>query len=187
MGNTLKLLAERELPERTPGYGRMVVDLCENIHIHRRELRQEFTLPEFFEHLANLNRYAEKVCEYLRLNPEYEEQVYRDALLICGPDIIRESPKPNESAYFPNRLRIELEHPHSMGEAHVHWRDYRLHLTLAELRTMVEAFKEAGEALDAYLSKNRYRPKPKATMEQVERTNKEAPMPGAGHFKRMAK
>lgn len=183
MGDTLKLLAERELPERLPAAGRVMVDLCENVHIHHRDLRQEFTRAEFFEHVDALNRYAAKLRTYLAANPEYREDAYRDTVLVCGPDVIRASPRPNASAYFPRRLRIELERPHSMGEVHVHWRDFRLHLTLEELRLAVSAFREAGEALDKFLARSHYRPRPKATMQKIEQTTKEAPLPGAGHFK----
>jgi hypothetical protein len=186
MGRVMRVLAERTLPERLPETGQMLVDLAENLHVHHRDMRQEFSLPEFFEYVDNLNAAAADVRRYLADNPEYREQAYRDTLLKAtgGPEDLVASPKPHESTYWPRRLRIELEHPHSLGEVHVHWRDFRRHVTLEEFRIVAGAFSEALAGMEQQVRLG-YKPRTKATEADLrKRVQKKAPPPGPGHFRR---
>jgi hypothetical protein len=187
MGDTLKVLAEAALPDRVPLAGRILVDLCENVHIHHRDWRQEFSTAEFFEHLALLKRYGEQLRRYLDANPEYREDLYPDTILKCGPDLLQASPAPNVSRYSPRRLRVELVRAHSMGEVHIHWRDHRLDLDREQLRTAAATFQAAVRALDDYEARHAYPPAPTLTMAEVEDLDSRPrpPVPGPGHFARL--
>jgi hypothetical protein len=167
MGRTVKLLAERELPERVPYSGHLLVDLCENVHIHSRELRQEFSVPEFIEYVRVVREAEMAIQDYLDVHPDYREGLHHRAVWKTGPLLVRASPEPHESAYWPNRLRVELEKPHSMGEVHLHYRDYRLHLTMRELRILADALTEAVRAMDCYADETHYQPAFKLPAEVV--------------------
>lgn len=190
MGKNLKVLTERTLPDRTKAAGRMLVDLCENIHIHVRELRQEFSIAEFFEHVRVLGKSAMDLKRYLKLNPDYKEQEFMDLVALMGntPHLLEESPEPNQSTYFPNRFRIELTEPHVMGAIHLHWRDLRIHLSREELRILVEGGIEAEAALTEYERTHGYTDKPEPSAELVKKqASQKRPTPGPGHFARLTR
>ena len=65
MGSIKKMLAEANLPDRELHHSRMFIDLAENIHIHYREYRFIFSLPEFFEFSDILKKSTEDVRNYL--------------------------------------------------------------------------------------------------------------------------
>jgi hypothetical protein len=162
----------------------MLVDLCENVHIHTRELRQEFSVAEFFEHVHVLEVAAKDLRRYLDLNPEYEEGAHKDLIAFIGdtPHLLVESPQPNESAYFAHRLAIELTAPHAMGAVHLHWRDYRIHLSRAELRLLADALQEAAQKLGEYEQKHGFTDKAQHSMDSLRKAAQKKPKPGRGHF-----
>lgn len=50
MGNVYKVLAERRIKPSPDWYDRrLVIELCENVHIHYRNLRTELSINEFFD------------------------------------------------------------------------------------------------------------------------------------------
>ena len=185
MGRNLTVLVERLLPPRVPPASRILVDLCENVHIHSRDMRQEFSVGEFLEHCDTLTRSAADLRAYLAANPEYSEQAYADLVAVLGgtPSLINESPEPAASKYWPRRLRVELIHPHPMGGVHLHWRDFRLNISRHELRVLAESLVEAVRKLDRWEGQHGYRdakPTPMATLKK--QCAKKRPLPGAGHF-----
>lgn len=92
---------------------RLCVDLSENIHIHYRDLRLEFSKKEFGEFFTILN----DVKNYLNTNM-YEEGISAFKDFAVNID--------ERSAYFPNRLQIELLRN---GTYHIHYNNMRLELT----------------------------------------------------------
>ncbi|MFA5604185.1 MAG: hypothetical protein WDA12_04995 [Bacilli bacterium] len=186
MGKVLQPLSEERLPPRSPVASRMMVDLCENIHIHHRELRQEFSIAEFREYTDELARARESVEKYLSDNPEYREGAYPTTVMVANGKarLLVASPKPSKSAYFPERLRIDLEYPTSFGEVHIHWRDWRLFIDREQLRIAARAFAKAIQMLDQYESKQKYPPRRMMTEEDMNVVNSKPPMKakGKGHF-----
>ena len=186
MGKPLTVLAETELPPRRPYNSMILVDICENVHIHHREVRTEFTVPEFREYVDTLVRKRCELEEYLATNPEYEEGAYGDTVWKVGggPHVIDASPEPNRSAYWPDRLLVQLERPGD-HEVHVHYRDRRLDLWRDELRVLASALHEAVRALDHWESEHGYTPKPAKSLDGIQREidRHHVPMPGPGHFR----
>ena len=145
MGKTIKVLAEAELPPRAECLSTMLVDLCENVHIHCREIRQEFSVVEFFHYVGQLALMARKVGDYLDTHDHTEREVWT-TIMKAGPV---ELPNANESEYWPHRLLVERIKPHDMGDIHLHWRDYRIQMTPEELTILAEALSRAVRELES--------------------------------------
>ena len=155
MGLVLHDLVRRKLPDRELHNSRMFVDLCENIHIHYRELRIVFSLDEYFEFASILGVSTEDARNYLAQNPDYEEGKYKTTLMVAGgPErqlkLLENSPKPNQSTYFANDFAIELQAASVIDEIHVHWRDYRIALSRKHFHLIADAFSKAKSELVAF-------------------------------------
>jgi hypothetical protein len=165
MGLVKETLSKIELPGREAHNSRMFVDLCENVHIHYRELRIVFSIDEFFEFTDILHRSTEDLHSYLAQNPDYQEGVHRDTIMIAGGRprqmaLLRNSPAPNRSTYFPDDFAIELLDESMADEMHVHWRDYRLAIPREHFKLIAEAFAVARRNLETFEGKNEYVRKP---------------------------
>ena len=133
MGNVKNLVANETLPTRDHYYSRLWVDLCENLHIHLRNIRIDLSKDEFDELVLFLNSAKSEVDKFT----DYKEQsgwqmMFRSPLRATDKD----------SDYYPNRFRVEDEHD---GSVHIHYRDIRIHLTRDEYSQMFEAMKQIGE------------------------------------------
>ena len=186
MGNPLKVLAEATLPPRRPWNSMILVDICENVHIHHREMRTEFTLAEFSEYVKTLVERHRELEAYLADNPEWREDAYHDTVWKVGggPHLISQSPEPHRSAYYPDRLLVQLETPKD-HEVHIHYRDRRLDLWRDELRALARTLSEAVEKLDEYEGRHGYRSAPVKSLGDIRRAidRHHQPRPGPGHFK----
>jgi hypothetical protein len=163
MGEIKKILLQKDLPERELHNSRMFVDLSENIHIHFRELRLMFGVEEFVEFCSILGEGAKDIKKYLKKNPGYKEQEVFDGILIGGGAKrqlipLQMSPEPHTSKYFPNRLQIELQDESVIDAIHIHYRDFRLVMTITTFREFVDGMKEALAQLDELLQIQDYRP-----------------------------
>lgn len=161
MGEVLRVLSAIELPEREAHNSRLFIDLCENIHIHHREFRVVFSLDEYFEYVDIIKKSTEDVRNYLAQNPDYLEEKYPTTIMIAGGAIrqqklLQNSPKPNQSAYFPNRFTIELQAESVIDEIHVHWRDFRFAMTREHFKIVAQQFELAKKELIDFESKNDY-------------------------------
>ena len=62
MGHIYKLLGEAVVPPAPEFYKtRLVVELCENIHIHHRNMRTEFSRAEFLRFADVMTRAAKEL------------------------------------------------------------------------------------------------------------------------------
>jgi hypothetical protein len=172
MGQVKRILNKTALPDREAHNSRMFVDLCENIHIHYRELRMVFSLDEYFEFADILQKSTEDVRSYLAQNPGYEEGKYDTLVMVAGGrerqrKLLQNSPAPNQSTYFANDFAIELQDESVTDEIHVHWRDYRFALNREQFRVIAAAFERAKHELDRFEAENKYlrRPHLDRTME----------------------
>lgn len=109
MGRTVKILKRKEVPHSLCN-NRFTVELCENIHIHYRNIRLEFQKEEFL-HILNL---ISKInIEEIKTFP-YND--YNFKLLVEDFNL------PTDCEYN-NRLQIELQ---KEGHYHIHYRNCRL-------------------------------------------------------------
>ncbi len=161
MGEIKKILDSRTLPERDPHSSRLFADLAENIHIHFRDLRTVFSVPEFFEFADAVTRSAADLKKFLRWHPRYREQEVFDTITIgLGPEQqtrpLVKSPEPHKSTYFDDRFQIELQAENVIDEVHVHYRDYRLVMSRETFREFAQGVSEAVATLDDFLANNEY-------------------------------
>lgn len=152
MGAVKVMLAQRELKDREKHNSRLFVDLCENIHIHYREYRLVFSLPEYFEFIDIVSKSTADVRNYLRQNADYEEGKYKTTLMVAGGKerqmkFLENSPAPDRSHYFNNALTIELQEEYVTDEIHVHYRDLRLAMNRENFKDLATAFADAHRSL----------------------------------------
>jgi len=158
MGMVKKELVKLKLPGRDLHQGRLFVDLCENIHIHFRDLRIVFSLDEYFEFAEIVAKSTDDVRNYLAQNPSYREGVYGDTIMVAGGKSqqlrsLNKSPKPHIPRYFAADFTIELQDESVIDEIHVHWRDYRISLPISHFNIIAGAFSEAKVELDLFSQK----------------------------------
>lgn len=161
MGSIKKILANADLPDRELHHSRMFVDLAENIHIHYREYRLIFSLPEFFEFSDILEKSVFDVRNYLEQNKDYKEQTYPTTLIVAGGrarqlKYLENSPSSNKSYYLDNKLTIELQDEYVTDEIHIHYRDFRIGLDRQRFRILAENFKKALDNLNSFEKDNLY-------------------------------
>ena len=128
MGNVKRLIAEEVLPDREHYYQKLWCDLCENIHIHLRNIRLEFSKKEWADLIKHLSGAYHEINKF----KDYKENSGTQLMLVTpGMDNITK-----KSDYYNNRFRIEDEHD---GSVHVHYRDIRLHMTREEYNQIANA------------------------------------------------
>ena len=161
MGEIKKILARKKLPPRELHNSRLFVDLAENVHIHFREWRTVYSVPEFFEFANTVTHSARDLKRYLRWHPQYREQEVFDTITVAmGPAQqtrpLTRSPNPGQSTYFDDRLQIELQAENVIDEIQIHYRDYRLAMNRETFRAFAHGMKEAIDTLDEFLENNTY-------------------------------
>lgn len=126
MGKVKNLISEVVLPERQHTYSTLWADLCENVHIHHKNVRLEFSVSEFLEFCETLQKFRKGVQSNLEGYKEGDHNYIKT---------FRPKPKnlSKRSKYFNNRFRIEegLD-----GRIHIHYRDIRLELSPEEYDIM---------------------------------------------------
>jgi hypothetical protein len=134
MGKIAKLLALAELEPRTITATGLWGDLCENVHLHYRNLRLDFSEFEWASMRAAVNMVG-RALEQAADQHDYEEGNPNFLVQAIFDEGVKAS-----SAYYPNRLSIELQRDNTV---HVHYRDLRLHLTEPEFIEIATAFERA--------------------------------------------
>lgn len=161
MGSVKKILSLTELPDRELHHSRMFIDLAENIHIHFREFRFVFSLDEFFEFVDIIQNSTRDVRTYLSQNTDYLEGAYPTTIMIAGGKqrqklFLKNSPKPNQSFYFPNDFVIELQDEFVTDEIHIHFRDLRIALNRPQFKIVARDFNNALQSLEEFEKNNHY-------------------------------
>lgn len=137
MGDIKQILVSEELEPRVLFPKRICVDLCENLHLHNRNIRHEFSLEEWALYSAAMQNLY-KASEYSIDKHKYIEGTH-DFFVQSNYN----TPYPtNNSAYFPNRFSIEECRDDTF---HVHYRDLRIELTRNEFEQITNAFAKAKE------------------------------------------
>lgn len=117
MGNTKNIIKKQIVPVPQQN-NRITVELCENIHLHYRNLRLEFTKEEFLPIVKLVKSLDEKKIEEFEYGPDkFKALIYQNTL----PD----------NTEFNDRLQIEEQEE---GHFHVHYRNLRIEVNdLGEL------------------------------------------------------
>jgi hypothetical protein len=110
MGRVAKIIAQGEVGK--PLFNRRAcIDLCENVHLHYRNLRLEFPKEEFLALLDMLRGLDPKEIA----NFPYAPEAFKEAARIELP----------ETTEFDSRLVVEEQ---VEGHYHVHYRNLRIEL-----------------------------------------------------------
>lgn len=109
MGRIAVVLKNEKVPAPKLN-NRLTCELCENIHIHYRNMRIEFTKDEFVHILRLLNGIDINEVE----NFHYSDWAYKE--------LIKDFGLPDET-YYDHRLQIEQQ---MEGHFHIHYRNLRL-------------------------------------------------------------
>jgi hypothetical protein len=133
-----------ELPPSRKMGRQFYLDICENIHLHYRDLRIEFSLREFLEFIEHMKRMAELFEQWRSEHPDWEEhpepEKFENKWVFWLPGY---EPKDDNvgprSDYWPRRLSIEKQEAKDLY--HIHYRDFRLEMSEEELRHFIEGFR----------------------------------------------
>lgn len=134
MGKIKRVLALEELEPRSLTANLVWSDLCEDIHLHHRNIRFDFSMTEW-SHLRAMMHSCGISIERLIEEKEYEEG---DPNFLI--QAIYDVPVKTDSEYYPNRFVIEENQDNTV---HIHYRDVRIHLTHSEFSQIGKAFMKA--------------------------------------------
>ncbi len=121
MGQIKKIVNKQEVSEPLLNR-RFTVELCENVHIHYRNLRLEFPKEEFLLLLSKLKSVDEEQVK----NFKYGKNEFKS--LICDMDLPRETE-------WNNRLQVEEQ---VSGQYHIHYKNLRLEFTANQYNEMIK-------------------------------------------------
>jgi len=139
MGKIKKLLASGHVPYRTITPTALWTDLCENIHIHYRNLRLDLSETEFAKWRGGIHSLG------LRMEEQAEADNYKEGDPNYLVHMMYNNPFSHDSDYYPNRVTIEYERDNTV---HFHYRDLRIHMTNEEFLIVADMFVEARAKYD---------------------------------------
>lgn len=139
MGHIKKLLGAETIPYRTLTNTAIWGDLCENIHLHYRNIRLDFSEEEFATFRSAM----------FAIGLNIEEQSTKNNYKEGDPNFLIQAtynqPLTPDSRYYPNRVSLELNRDNT---CHFHYRDLRIHMTYEEFRQIANMFKKALNEMD---------------------------------------
>jgi len=139
MGQIKKLLAASQVDPRGITAESIWTDLCEDVHLHYRNLRLDFSEMEFAAFRAAINHLG-MVLEKCSIENHYREG---DPNFLIQQ--IFNSPLKSDSDYYPNRVTIEAQKDNTV---HFHYRDLRIHWSQSEFIAIASMFVHALESFN---------------------------------------
>ena len=134
MGEIKKVLAMGEVEPRCITANALWTDLCEDIHLHFRNTRFDFSEKEWAHFRAAINQLGMAV----EMVAEEQDYVEGDPNFLIQQ--IYNTPPKTDSDYYPNRISIELQKDNTV---HFHYRDLRLHFSNNEFKQVAQMFVDA--------------------------------------------
>lgn len=135
MGSIKGVLALSDLSPRDITPNGIWVDVCENLHLHYRNIRLDFSQKEFSQFLCFLNQLhvsVNKIIESYKWKegmPEFLVQAQINQSVAA------------DSTYYPDRVSVELQRDNTV---HLHYRDLRVHLSAEEFKQLSQAMLDAS-------------------------------------------
>lgn len=137
MGRIKKILVNKDIPEKGMLHSRLIIEWCENIHLHYRDMRLEFDEKDFEQlAIAMFDGYL-KYKKIRKENPELINDENKYSVLSQGEIV--------DSGEFPNRLQIELQEE---GHIHIHYRNLRLEMKKEDFLNIASVFIEAIDSME---------------------------------------
>lgn len=138
MGGIDKLYhRSQNLPKRSNSKA-LTVDIAENIHLHYRDLRIEYSIEEYIHFMEHLNKMYENFLKWRESNPNWKESdpsTFDDenGVVFGKPkNILKE-----KSDYWDDRISIEKK---TSGDYHIKWRNYRIEMDEKSFNRWIIAF-----------------------------------------------
>lgn len=146
MGQTIENLSTRNLETKAIFNNRFVIEICERVHVHYRNLRITQTLDDFIE-MANgfnsaLERWKKRGCPGTGNGVHIELTRKKVAVVDEHKDI---QINLNKNLYKENEGSIFSEGADFHDEQYIHFkiRDIRIELSIKEFRELTAAMVEA--------------------------------------------
>lgn len=134
MGKIRKVLAMDEIEPRSLTASAVWTDLCEDVHLHYRNIRLDFSEKEWAHFRAAIHQLGMALEESAEINN------YREGDPNFLIQQIYNTPLRTDSDYYANRATIELQKDNTV---HFHYRDLRLHMTNTEFAKIAGMFSQA--------------------------------------------
>ena len=133
-----------KLPKRSNSRA-LTVDAAENIHLHYRDLRIEYSLDEFNEFMNHMIDMYDELKQWRIDNPTWTESNPDNFKDEDGVEFTKNKNKLNEhSVYWDDRISIEQK---STGSYHIKWRNYRFEMDKKSFKRWINAFEETKKYL----------------------------------------
>lgn len=146
MGKTIENLSKRELKEKAIFNSRFVIEICERVHVHYRNLRITQTLDDFISmaegFVTALERWKKRGCPGTGNGVHIELSRRNVAVVDEHKDI---SINLNQNLYKENEGQIFAEGADFHDEEYIHLklRDVRVELSVNEFKQLTEQCIEA--------------------------------------------
>lgn len=152
MGQTITHLSKKELTEKAIFNNRMVIEICERVHVHYRNLRITQTLDDFIEMAngfnASLERWKKRGCPGTGKTVHIELCRKKVVVVDEHKDI---QINLNKNLYKVNEGEIFAEGADFHDEKYIHLkiRDMRIELSISEFNKLTESMIEAYGVINA--------------------------------------
>lgn len=150
MGHTVECLAKRKLESKPIFPNRFVVEICEKVHVHYRNMRIVQTLDDFINmaegFASSLERWKKRGCP--GTGSRHIELCRKQVAVTDFSDTVEINL--NENLYKKNEGGIFAEGAEFKEEEkyiHVKIRDIRIEMSINEFKLVAETLKEAKERL----------------------------------------
>lgn len=151
MGQTLRNLSEKTLEDKSVFNNRFVVEICEKVHVHYRNLRLLMSLQDWVQMAQGmsdaLTRWKARGC------PETVEGTHIE---LCRKEVAKYPVAPDEVKVNLNKNLYPMHEGRVFSEGaeikdplyiHLKIRDIRLEMSMDEFLTLAEAITEAKASL----------------------------------------
>jgi hypothetical protein len=123
----------------------LIFDVCENIHLHIRDLLIEFSETEFLDFCSQLRAFEHGFREWRLKTPTWSEGTVADNVLTLGSY----SGVASQSAFWSGRLAIEK----NAGDCfHLHYHNYRIELDRSTFLCWMGAFRSVMDHFESQRS-----------------------------------
>jgi hypothetical protein len=151
MGHTILPLADKKLSEKAIFNNRFVVEVAETMHVHYRNLRINMSLSDWLEMAQGMSDSLKRWKD--RGGPEPKEGQHIE---LCRKEVAKHPVDSdfckvnlNKNLYIQNEGKIFADGA-EFDEAqyiHVKLRDLRIELSKSDFKVLVDAIKEASDAV----------------------------------------
>jgi hypothetical protein len=152
MGHSLIKLTKKELPDKAIFNSRFVVEVCEKVHVHYRNLRILLSMVDFLELAKGLVVAMERWDKLGQPEPKKDQHIE-----LCRRKVATEPYNEgvqvnlNLNLYNDNKDKIYAEGAEFSDEKYIHvkWRDLRIECSIKEFEEFADAVAEAKRELES--------------------------------------